>query len=410
MGGLFEYIKMAVQNIRANKGRSFLTMLGIIIGIASVIAIVSIGEGTKNQMNSEIDGIGGGQIAVSVSNDAITESEFITAEDVQAVREIDTIEGVNVSESYDGETVTGKGNFSIMLTAEGPDAKLLNNFEMKYGNYFGENEIEEGKNVCVISDADAKRLFGTDDVVGMNLDITCYDSSKSFRIMGVTTQKENGTFVSYTYDGMPVTVNIPYSSMEDLVGATDEFYSLMIQGDKTLDSQIIADQVVHVLEKRHQCAGEEYFQVQSFQDVMQSMNEMLGMVTAFISFVAGISLLVGGIGVMNIMLVSVTERTREIGIRKSLGAKTSSIMLQFLAEAAILTVIGGLIGIILGILAAYGICSVISGSIGMTIIPGISPTVIFVATLFSCAVGVFFGIYPAKKAARLSPIEALRRN
>lgn len=410
MGGLFEYIKMAVQNIRANKGRSFLTMLGIIIGIASVIAIVSIGEGTKNQMNSEIDGIGGGQIAVSVSNDAITESEFITAEDVQAVREIDTIEGVNVSESYDGETVTGKGNFSIMLTAEGPDAKLLNNSEMKYGNYFGENEIEEGKNVCVILDADAKRLFGTDDVVGMNLDITCYDSSKSFRIMGVTTQKENGTFVSYTYDGMPVTVNIPYSSMEDLVGATDEFYSLMIQGDKTLDSQIIADQVVHVLEKRHQCAGEEYFQVQSFQDVMQSMNEMLGMVTAFISFVAGISLLVGGIGVMNIMLVSVTERTREIGIRKSLGAKTSSIMLQFLAEAAILTVIGGLIGIILGILAAYGICSVISGSIGMTIIPGISPTVIFVATLFSCAVGVFFGIYPAKKAARLSPIEALRRN
>lgn len=410
MGGLFEYIKMAVQNIRANKGRSFLTMLGIIIGIASVIAIVSIGEGTKNQMNSEIDGIGGGQIAVSVSNDAITESEFITAEDVQAVREIDTVEGVNVSESYEGETVTGKGNFSIMLTAEGPDAKLLNNSEMKYGNYFGENEIEEGKNVCVISDADAKRLFGTDDVVGMNLDITCYDSSKSFRIMGVTTQKENGTFVSYTYDGMPVTVNIPYSSMEDLVGATDEFYSLMIQGDKTLDSQIIADQVVHVLEKRHQCAGEEYFQVQSFQDVMQSMNEMLGMVTAFISFVAGISLLVGGIGVMNIMLVSVTERTREIGIRKSLGAKTSSIMLQFLAEAAILTVIGGLIGIILGILAAYGICSVISRSIGMTITPGISPTVIFVATLFSCAVGVFFGIYPAKKAARLSPIEALRRN
>lgn len=410
MGGLFEYIKMAVQNIRANKGRSFLTMLGIIIGIASVIAIVSIGEGTKNQMNSEIDGIGGGQIAVSVSNDAITESEFITAEDVQAVREINTVEGVNVSESYDGETVTGKGNFSIMLTAEGPDAKLLNNSEMKYGNYFGENEIEEGKNVCVISDADAKRLFGTDDVVGMNLDITCYDSSKSFRIMGVTTQKENGTFVSYTYDGMPVAVNIPYSSMEDLVGAADEFYSLTIQGDKTLDSQIIADQVVHVLEKRHQCAGEEYFQVQSFQDVMQSMNEMLGMVTAFISFVAGISLLVGGIGVMNIMLVSVTERTREIGIRKSLGAKTSSIMLQFLAEAAILTVIGGLIGIILGILAAYGICSVISGSIGMTIIPGISPTVIFVATLFSCAVGVFFGIYPAKKAARLSPIEALRRN
>ena len=410
MGGLFEYVKMAVQNIRANKGRSFLTMLGIIIGIASVIAIVSIGEGTKNQMNSEIDGIGSGLIAIDVSSEAMTEDEWITPDDVQEIRKLDTVGGVSVSNNYDGETVTGKGNFSIMLTGEGPDAKMINNSEMKYGSYFGEAEIEEGKNVCVISDADAKKLFGTDDVVGMSLDITCYDSSKSFRIIGVTTQKENGTFVNYTYDGMPVTVNVPYSSMDDLVGATDEFYSLMIQGDKTLDSQIIADQVVHVLEKRHQCAGEEYFQVQSFQDVMQSMNEMLGMVTAFISFVAGISLLVGGIGVMNIMLVSVTERTREIGIRKSLGAKTSSIMLQFLAEAAILTVIGGLIGIILGILAAYGICSVISGSIGMTITPGISPTVIFAATLFSCAVGVFFGIYPAKKAARLSPIEALRRN
>ena len=405
MGGLYEYIKMAVQNIRANKGRSFLTMLGIIIGIASVIAIVSIGEGTKNQMNSEIDGIGSGLIAIDVSN------EWITPDDVQEIRKLDTVGGVSVSNNYDGETVTGKGNFSIMLTGEGPDAKMINNSDMKYGSYFGETEIEEGKNVCVISDTDARQLFGTDDVVGMSLDITCYDSSKSFRIMGVTTQKENGTFVSYTYDGMPVTVNVPYSSMDDLVGGTDEFYSItVVQADKTLDSQIVADQVVHLLEKRHQCAGEDYFHVQSFQDVLQSMNEMLGMVTAFISFVAGISLLVGGIGVMNIMLVSVTERTREIGIRKSLGAKTSSIMLQFLAEAAILTVMGGVIGIILGILAGYGICSIMSGSMGMTITPGISPTVILAATLFSCAVGVFFGIYPAKKAAKLSPIEALRRN
>lgn len=410
MNGLYEYIKMAVQNIRANKGRSFLTMLGIIIGIASVIAIVSIGEGTKNQMNSEISDIGGGQIYIYVSSEGMSEEVWITPEDIQAVRELEYVEGVSVADSYNGETVTGKGTFDLMVTAEGPDAKMINNADMKYGTYFGEREVEEAKPVCVISDADAKRLFGTDDVVGMSIDITCYDVTKSFRIAGVTTQKENGTFVSYTYEGMPVNVNIPYSAMNELVGDVDYFYSVTIQSDTSRDSQKTANEIIHVLEKRHQCAGDEYFQVQNFQDVMKSMNQMLGMVTAFISFVAGISLLVGGIGVMNIMLVSVTERTREIGIRKSLGAKTSSIMLQFLAEAAILTVIGGVIGIILGIIGAYGICSVISVSMQMTISPGISLSVILFATLFSCAVGVFFGIYPARKAAKLSPIEALRRN
>ena len=410
MSNLYEYIKMAVHNIMANKGRSFLTMLGIIIGIASVIAIVSVGEGTKNQMNSEIDDIGGGQIAISVSDEAQTDEEWITADDVEAIRAVDGIEGVNVSDSFSGETTTGKGNFSLMLTGEGPDAKLLNNATMKHGVYFGENEVQEAKNVCVLSDADAKRLFGTDDVVGMTVDVNCYGLTKSLRICGVTTQKENGTFVSYTYEGMPVTINVPYTTMNEFTGVSDYFFSVTMQTDKSLNSQDVADKVVKLMEKRHQCAGKDYFQVQSFQDIMSSMNQMLDMVTAFISFVAGISLLVGGIGVMNIMLVSVTERTREIGIRKSLGAKTSSIMMQFLAEAAILTVIGGVIGIVLGVIGGYVICSIISSSMGMSITPGISLTTIMAATLFSCAVGVFFGIYPAKKAAKLSPIEALRRN
>ncbi len=335
MNGFYEYVKMAVQNIRANKGRSFLTMLGIIIGIASVIAIVSIGEGTKNQMNSEISDIGGGQIYIYVSSEGMSEEVWITPEDLQEIRDLKYVEGVSVADSYNGETLTGKGTFDLMVTAEGPDAKMINNADMKYGTYFGEREVEEAKPVCVISDSDARRLFGTDDVVGMSIDITCYDVTKSFRIVGVTTQKENGTFVSYTYEGMPVNVNIPdvvgmsiditcydvtksfrivgvttqkengtfvsytyegmpvnvnipYSSMNELVGDVGYFYSVTIQSDTSRDSQKTANEIIHVLEKRHQCAGDEYFQVQNFQDVMKSMNQMLGMVTAFISFVAGI--------------------------------------------------------------------------------------------------------------------------
>ena len=411
MGNIIEYVKMAIQNIIANKGRSFLTMLGIIIGIASVIAIVSIGEGTKNQMNSEIDAVGGGQIFIYCSDDAIIEDAYMTAEDMEAIRKIDGVEGVSSSLSIMGETVTGKGDFSATVTLETQDAPIVNNLALKRGTYFTEADVVEGRNVCVISDTDAKRLFGSDDVIGMDIDVQCYDLSKSFRIVGVTTQKENGTFVSYIYEGMPVTLSVPYTAAADFVGDTaGEFTNMVVQADKKMNSQEISNEVIKTLEKRHQSAEEDYYQLQSFQDVMKMMNDMLGMVTAFISFVAGISLLVGAIGVMNIMLVSVTERTREIGIRKALGAKTSSIMMQFLAESAILTVIGGIIGIILGIAGGYGICSIISSVQGMTITPGVNAVTIIAATLFSCAVGIFFGIYPAKKAAALSPIEALRRN
>ena len=417
MSNLYEYIKMAVHNIMANKGRSFLTMLGIIIGIASVIAIVSVGEGTKNQMNSEIDDIGGGQIAISVSDEAQTDEEWITADDVEAIRTVDGIEGVNVSDSFSGETTTGKGNFSLMLTGEGPDAKLLNNATMKQGVYFGEKEVQEAKNVCVLSDADAKRLFGTDDVVGMTVDVNCYGLTKSIRICGVTTQKENGTFVSYTYEGMPIIINVPYTTMNEFTGVSDYFFSVTMQADKSLNSQDVADKVVKLLEKRHQCAGKDYFQVQSFQDIMSSMNQMLDMVTAFISFVAGISLLVGGIGVMNIMLVSITERTREIGVRMALGAKRRTIRMQFVIEAIMLCLIGGIIGILIGIgigallgkVAGFVIQNMYSqyaNYIIMTVHPSV--TAIMLSLFFSMLTGVFFGYYPANKASKMEVIDALR--
>lgn len=411
MGNMIEYVKMAFKNIIANKGRSFLTMLGIIIGISSVIMVMSVGDGTANAMNSEVADIGTGQIEVYCSEAGTTEGEWITPEDLTAIREqVEGVEGVTPNDSASGNTTTEKGEFSVQLNGGTEDLQKSVNYNMKRGSYFTSADVEEGNRVCVITSSDAKRLFGSDDVVGMDIELTIGDITGSYRIVGVTQQKENSAFVSYTYEGAPVSLDVPYTSFESYGWESDSFYYATIFAGDQVSGEKVAKDIVHLLESRHQCAGEEYFQIQSFQDMVKELNDMLGIVTTFISCVAAISLIVGGIGVMNIMLVSVTERTREIGIRKSLGAKTSSILMQFLAEAAILTVVGGIIGILLGLLGSAGACSLMSASMGSTIHPGIKLSTILGATLFSCGIGVFFGIYPARKAAKLSPIEALRRN
>ncbi len=411
MGNMLEYMKMALKNIIANKGRSFLTMLGIIIGIASVIMVMSVGDGAANAMNSEVAGLGTGQISVFCSEDAMEEGDWITPEDLAAIRQrLEGVDGATPNDGASGTTVTGKGEFAVQLNGGTEDMQKSLNYTVKRGAYFTQMDVEEGNRVCVLTDNDAKRLFGSDDVVGMDIELTVNNISGSYRIVGVTQQKENSGFVSYTYEGMPVTLDVPYTSFGNFGWESDSFSSATIFASETASGQEVAKDIVHLLETRHQCAGEDYFQIQSFQDMVAELNGMLAIVTAFISCVAAISLVVGGIGVMNIMLVSVTERTREIGIRKSLGAKTSSILMQFLAEAAILTIVGGIIGILLGLLGAFGACSLMSASMGSAIHPGIRASTILGATLFSCGIGIFFGIYPARKAAKLSPIEALRRN
>ncbi len=406
-----EYIKMAFKNITANKGRSFLTMLGIIIGIASVIMVMAVGDGAANAMNSEVAALGSGQISVYCSGDAEEAEEWITPEDLKAIQEqTEGVEGVTPYDSALGTTITGKGEFTVQLKGGSEALQKSVNYNIKRGAYFTESDVEEGSRVCAITDSDAKRLFGSDDVVGMDIELTVNGITGSYRIVGVMQQKENSGFVSYTYEGMPVSLDVPYTSFENFGWKSDSFYSATVFAGEEASGEKVAKDIIHLLETRHQCAGENYYQIESFQDMIAELNGVLGIVTAFISCVAAISLIVGGIGVMNIMLVSVTERTREIGIRKSLGAKTSSILMQFLAEAAILTITGGIIGILLGLLGAVGACALMSSSMGSVIHPGLKVSTILGATLFSCGIGVFFGIYPARKAAKLSPIEALRRN
>ena len=405
MTQLFEYVKMAVKNIRANKGRSILTMLGIIIGISSVIMIMAIGNGAKGTISDELNSIAGGQIYIYASqNYTAEEPAFITEKDIDTIRtKIDHVKGVTPTLGAWGSALTQKGNFDLSISGGNPDMNAMSVQPMLHGRYFDESDFEGGRLVGVIGESDAKKLFGTADIVGMSIEASIMNITKDIRIIGVRKDVE-GTFVSSTYEGAPISMEMPYTALQSFDMGTDDFSSIYIISEGNEYSASVAQAALSLLDSRHQTQGKGAFLMQEFNEQMGQINEVLNMITTFISFVAAISLLVGGIGVMNIMLVSVTERTREIGIRKGLGARTSSILWQFLAESAIITAIGGIIGIILGIGGAELICLV------MPLTPRISLSTILIATLFSSAVGIFFGIVPARKAANLSPIEALRRD
>lgn len=408
MGQTFEYLKMALQNIRANKGRSLLTMLGIIIGISSVITIMSVGAGFKNEMNKQLDSIAGGQIYLYLSDEGQKREEYMTEDDfAQIESKIDGVTGTSPVFGAAGSTKTLKGEFTVNLTGGGTAQQEISKWKVVRGRYFNQSDIDTANRVCVVSKKDAISMFGTDDVVGMNIEIALDNSTGDFQIIGIVEQENLGNMVTMEYgDEQSVSMDVPYTAMDVFGYDTSSFAYLYITTDKSADTGKVANAAIALLNQLHYSSGESYYDMENFTDQMSSINDMLNMITGFISLVAGISLLVGGIGVMNIMLVSVTERTREIGIRKSLGAKTSSIMMQFLAESAIIACIGGLIGITIGVALAYAVCSI--PTLGFT--PGIKLSTILLATVFSSGIGIVFGVYPARKAAKLSPIEALRRN
>lgn len=410
MSQFIEYLKMAVSNIKANKMRSFLTMLGIIIGISSVILIMSLGNGARNVITEEMSGIAAGQIALYTFDE--TGTYYITTDDIEAIEnEVEGIKGVNSYMSCDGTTATKKGEFQVSASGQMASYPYFSTTEILKGRYFNETEYLSGQPVCVIGEEDAVRLFGSVDILGMSLDVTLWGREITFRIIGVE-KKEADSMFTFTYENSPVYIYFPLTVLEQVYGMElNTFYQIYLMAEENADTSEITSQVVELLERRHQCYGEDIYQYESFNDYMTTVNTVINVVTMLISLVAAISLIVGGIGVMNIMLVSVTERTREIGIRKALGAKTRSIMLQFLSESAIITMIGGLIGIISGIVGAFLVAKIVAAVNPMfAFTPSVSiPTVLF-TTLFSSVIGLFFGIYPAKKAAKLSPIEALRRN
>ena len=391
----------ALQNVRSNKMRSFLTMLGIIIGISSVITIVSIGQGGKQAIAGEFSSLGTNVINVSVksTNNDIQKRDYFTLKDADLIKEkIPEVDGIVPAMGDMGNIKTEKQSKFAEIDGTNENYAKLVNLKMLSGRFLTERDVESKRSVIVIDELTAKKLFGTTDAVGQKIKVSIKDNNMNFVVVGVS-KSTGGSLAASFGDNYPGTGLIPITVGDQILTNTDiSFFAVMLKDMS--HSKEVASKIVHLLEKSHRSTG-KYAAEEGFKQ-LDMINNVLNIFTMIIGSIAGISLIVGGIGVMNIMLVSVTERTREIGIRKALGARNRDIMLQFLTESLILCLIGGVIGMLLGVSLGFAVGKLINVPLG------VSPLVITVAFGFSSAVGIFFGLYPANKASKLDPIEALR--
>ncbi len=404
MDTILEYLESAMKNIRSNKMRTGLTMLGIIIGIASVIAVLTIGNGMERYVSDEVDAIGG-NVAEIYLDSSVAERGF-TDEDIKEVEANLGLKGATFYTAALGMATGNKGVFDAFVYGAGSDYQYSTGTKLKEGTYFNDNQVEQGARVCVLMEDDAVHLFGTANAIGKTVEVSVGGNSVELEVIGI---KENWSEMiaqmmsmeSEEYNcmiEMPITTYGKAYKMD-----VSEFYDFEIFWTSDQPGTIVKDAVRYV-ENMMGLRGKDAVYYMSMSDISEEVDSIMGAITAFMSLVAGISLVVGGIGVMNIMLVSVTERTREIGIRKSIGARTKAIMIQFLAESAIISLMGGVVGIVLGISVAY------VGCILLDLKAVIDPVIVIGAALFSMMIGLFFGIYPARKAAKLKPIDALARN
>lgn len=410
-----ESLKIALKCIRSNWMRSLLTMLGIIIGISSVIMIIGAGTGVRDYIVGLIEDMGSNAVLVSVDSTQATENDFITLDDVENIKE--KVKGVERCSPM----LMGFGNATIDKTATEATAMMIGvNSDVQfaltntceYGRFFTDEEYDANAPVAVIGTNSADMAFGYQDATNEYITVTSSGKSMKIKICGVAnidtlaSSLGGGSSMSNMFksnsDKVMVALFMPCTTLTQITGAEANLSSVFVIAEEGYDYDAIGNSAVNYLKAAHGNFSNSMYTAQNMATYVEIVDIIMNVLTAFIACVGAISLIVGGIGVMNIMLVSVTERTREIGIRKSLGAKTKIITMQFLTESIILCLIGGIIGVTIGIAGAFAACSVINIS------PNITWWLILVALLFSSGVGLFFGIYPARKAAQMSPIDALR--
>lgn len=399
-----ESVSIALNALVGNKMRSILTMLGIIIGVGAVIAMVSIGMGVRDQVSNSIAGLGSNLIMVSPgapSSSGVRQAAgsgiTLSLKDAQAIaNEVDGVNKVAPSVSKQYQLVAGNQNWMTSVMGTTPDYLDVRNMVVQAGSFITDKDLETRERVAVIGPTVSSNLFGDSNPIGQSIRI----NNTPFRIVGVLESKGQSAGGSDQDD----TVVIPLTTAQERLMGITYIQLINIQAESTEIVSDVQEDVTSLLRSRHRLGidKEDDFTVRNMVSIMETAEEATGSITLLLGFIAGISLLVGGIGIMNIMLVSVTERTREIGIRKALGARYHNILMQFLIEAVVIGVAGGLAGIALGIGAAYGISAIAGWS---TVISSAS---IIMAFGFSIGIGLFFGIYPARKAALLDPIDALR--
>jgi putative ABC transport system permease protein len=394
---------IAIKEIKRNILRSFLTILGIVIGVASVIAMVMIGDGTTANVQQSISKLGTNMLTLRVGQERRgppredNSAKPFTEGDISAIKnEIQNIKAVASENTTKMNIVLGNKSTTSSVIGTNNDYFIIKDWEVTEGRIFDESELNSGKSSCIIGTTIVKQLFGEDNPLGMNIRL----KNLSCNVIGVLKSKGAAAFGN---------------DQDEIIIVPLKMYQQKIKGDKDVTSILISitaenyissakSEITSLMQERRSLRLDEpdNFHIRDMQEMLSTMTSTTQMLTYLLGSIAGISLLVGGIGIMNIMLVSVTERTREIGTRLAIGAMENEVLLQFLVEAIVLSTLGGIIGIFLGLGIGYLTVSMID-------LPFIlNNKIILISFIFSTLIGVIFGYFPARKAARLNPIDALR--